>query len=194
MRIAPIDVTHKTFSKKMMGLDPQEVYDFLRDVADQMEELVRERNRMKEDLTKRESAMTEYVERDQALRATITAASKMSDTLRGDAEKEAQLIVNDARQRAEMLVKDARDSLKKMYYEITDLKKSRMQYETSLRSLMQAHISMLDQGRKVFPDPVLNETETPVRQTLPSVPDLAIENFDSDDGDEAMRPTTIGQA
>ena len=157
MRIAPIDVTHKTFSKKMMGLDPQEVYEFLRDVADQMEEIVRERNRLKEDLVKKEQAMAEYVERDAALRATIQAASKMSDQFRQDAEKEADLIIADARQRSEVLVKDARDSLKKMYMEIADLKKSRLQYETSLRSLIQAHLTMLDQARKVFPDPLAVE-------------------------------------
>ena len=136
MRIAPIDITHKTFSKKMLGIDPQEVYDFLRDVADQMEELVRERQRLKDELAKKDSSLVEYIERDQALRATIQAASKMSDQFRMDAEKESQLIINDARQRAEMLMKDARDSLKKMYYDIADLKKARLQYETTLRSLM----------------------------------------------------------
>lgn len=182
MRIAPIDITHRTFSKKMMGVDSQEVYDFLRDVADQMEELVRERQRLKEEITKKDQSLAEYIERDQALRATIQAASKMSDQFRTDAEKEAQLIVSDARQRAEILMKDARDSLKKMYYDIADLKKARMQYETTLRSLLQAHITMLDQGKKIFPEPNLGdkldfvETET---QTEIS---------------ETMRPTVIGQA
>lgn len=176
MRIAPIDITHKTFTKKMMGLDPQEVYEFLRDVADQMEEVVRERNRLKEEIVKKEQSMTEYVERDQALRATIQAASKMSDQFRQDAEKEAELVIADARQRAEFLIKDARDSLKKMYHEIADLKKSRMQYETSLRSLIQAHLTMLEQSRKIFPDPVVVEkSETPVET----------------DDFETLRPTSL---
>lgn len=181
MRIAPIDVTHKTFSKKVMGIDPQEVYDFLRDVADQMEELVRERNRLKEEITKKEQSMAEYVERDQALRATIQAASKMSDQFRTDAEKESQLIINDARQRAEILMKDARDSLKKMYYEIADIKRARMQYETTLRSLMQAHLTMLDQGKKIFPETALGDKID------------FIENETHEDP-ETMRPTMIGQA
>ncbi len=164
MRIAPIDVTHKTFSKKMMGLDPQEVYDFLRDVADQMEEIVRERNRLKEEIVKKEQQMSEYVERDQALRATIQAASKMSDQFRQDAEKEAELVIADARQRAEVLVKDARDSLKKMYLEIADLKKSRLQFETNLRSLIQGHLTMLEQTRKVFPDSPITEKAMAVEE------------------------------
>jgi len=180
MRIAPIDVTHKTFSKKMMGLDPQEVYEFLRDVADQMEELVRDRNRLKEEILKKEQAMTEYIERDAALRATIQAASKMSDQFRTDAEKEGELIVQDARQRAEILVKDARDSLKKMYMEIADLKKSRLQYETSLRSLIQAHLTMLDQARKIFPDPAIVDKSANIEESA--------------DAFETMRPTVIGNA
>jgi cell division initiation protein len=182
MRIAPIDITHKTFSKKMMGIDPQEVYDFLRDVADQMEELVRERQRLKDELTKKDHSLVEYIERDQALRATIQAASKMSDQFRTDAEKESQLIISDARHRADMLMKDARDSLKKMYYDIADLKKARLQYETTLRSLMQAHITMLDQGKKIFPEPALGDKldfiETETQSETP----------------DTMRPTVIGQA
>jgi cell division initiation protein len=182
MRIAPIDITHKTFSKKMMGIDPQEVYDFLRDVADQMEELVRERQRLKEEVTKKEQSLVEYIERDQALRATIQAASKMSDQFRTDAEREAQLIVSDARQRADVLMRDARDSLKKMYYDIADLKKARMQYETTLRSLMQAHITMLDQGKKIFPEPALGDKMDFIEtETHPEI-------------SETMRPTVIGQA
>lgn len=155
MRISPVDISNKSFSKKVMGLDAQEVYEFLRDVADQMEELVRERNRLKEDVIRKDNEMKEYKERDIALRATIQAASKMSEQFRQDAERESQLIINDARQRAEMLIKDARDSLKRMYYEIADLRKARLQYETNLRALMESHLTILDQSKKVFVDPVI---------------------------------------
>ena len=48
MKIAPIDIAHKSFNRKVMGLDPDEVANFLRDIADQMEELIRERNALKE--------------------------------------------------------------------------------------------------------------------------------------------------
>lgn len=180
MRISPVDISNKSFSKKMMGLDAQEVYEFLRDVADQMEELVRERNRLKEECAKKDQEMREYKERDEALRATIQAASKMSEQFRQDAERESDLIINDARQRSEVLIKDARDSLKRMYYEIADLKKSRMQYETSLRALMESHLTMLDQSRKVFADPVV---------VAPRIETVA----DADEFSE-MQPTMMGNA
>lgn len=156
MRIAPIDIAHKTFSRKMMGLDGEEVTDFLRDVADQMEEIIRERNSLKEALREKEMQIMEYKERDDTLKTTITTATKMSEQIRIDAEREAKLIVNDAQQKGEMIVKDARDSLKRIYQEIGDMKRSRMQFETTMRSLVQAHLSMLDQAHTLMPDPHYN--------------------------------------
>ena len=54
MRIAPIDIAHKNFSKKFMGFDSEEVIEFLREMADQMEELIRDRNSLKETLREKE--------------------------------------------------------------------------------------------------------------------------------------------
>ena len=156
MKIAPIDIAHKTFSRKVMGLDPDEVSDFLRDVADQMEELIRERNSLKEALRQKELQVMEYKERDETLKATIQTATKMADQIRADAEREAKLIINDAQHKAELILKDSRDSLKKIYQEIADIKRIRMQFEVNLRSLCQAHIAMIEQSHMTMPDPQIN--------------------------------------
>ena len=156
MRIAPIDIAHKTFSRKVMGLDAEEVSEFLRDVADQMEEIIRERNSLKEVLRQKEIQIMEYKERDETLKATIATATKMSDQIRADAEREGKLIVSDAQQKAEIILKDSRDSLKRIYQEIADLKRTRMQFEVNLRSVCQAHLAMLDQSHMTIPDPQIN--------------------------------------
>jgi cell division initiation protein len=153
MRIAPIDVAHKNFSRKLMGFDADEVGEFLRDVADQMEELVRERNSLKEQLREKDLAIIEYKGRDETLKATITTATRMSEQIRQDSERESKLILHDASQKAEMIVKDSRDSLKRIYQEIAEAKRMRLQFEISMRSLIHAHLAMLDQGQMMVPDP-----------------------------------------
>ena len=153
MRITPIDIAHKTFSRKVMGLDGEEVTEFLRDIADQMEEIVRERNSLKEALRDKELAISEYRDRDESLKGTLMTATRMTEQIRQDAEREAQLIVQDAHQKAEIIVADARDSLKRIYQEISELKRSRMQFDASLRSLLHAHLAMLDQAHTMIPDP-----------------------------------------
>ncbi len=153
MKIAPIDIAHKTFARKVMGLDPDEVMDFMRDVADQMEEVIRERNGLKEAMRQKEMTLMDYKERDQTLQSTIQTAAKMSDGIRADAEREAKLIVGDAQQKSEMILKDSRDQLKRVYQEIADLKRLRMQFEVNLRTICQSHISMIDQSHMAVPDP-----------------------------------------
>ncbi len=155
MKIAPIDIAHKTFARKMMGLDGDEVMDFLRSVADEYESVVRERNSLRETLREKELTISDFRERDDLLKNTITTATKMSEKLQADADREARLIINDANQKAEMIVRDARDSLKRIYQEINDLKRLRMQFENNLKAIIQSHLTMLDQAQKIMPSPVI---------------------------------------
>lgn len=151
MKIMPVDIVHKNFSKKMMGLDPDQVQDFLQQISTQMEVLIHERNSLRETLRERELNLLEYKERDKVLKDTIATATQMTERMRSDAEREAKLIIADAQQKSEIITRDARDSLKKMYHEIAELKRARLQFEANLKALAQAHLSILDHGEKYMP-------------------------------------------
>jgi cell division initiation protein len=151
MKITPIDITHKTFNKKMFGLDEAEVADFLQQVASAMEDLIHERNSLREAIRDKDLQMSEIRDRDSVLKSTIATASQMAERFRGDAEREAKLIIADAQQKSETIVRDSRDSLKRMYQEIAEMKRARMQFEANLKALAQAHITLLEQGEKYMP-------------------------------------------
>lgn len=151
MKISPIDVTNKSFSSKMFGIDENEVMDFLTLVAAQMEETLRERNTLREILREKELSIAESKEKESLLKSTITTASQMADRFRSDAEREAHLIITDAQQKAEMITRDSRESLRKLYQEIAELRKARMQFEANLKAIAQAHLTLLDQGEKFMP-------------------------------------------
>lgn len=151
MKHYPAEIASKTFEKKMMGYDPDEVSDFLVVIAAQIEALLLERNTLRETLKEKELSLHEYKDRDQVLKTAITNASQMSDRMRAETERESKLIINDAQQKAEMITRDARDSLKKTYQEISDLKKVRMQFEANLKAMAQAHLALIDQGERYMP-------------------------------------------
>jgi len=151
MKHYPLEIAHKTFDRKMMGYDQDEVSDFLTIIAAQFDALLQERNALREAIKEKELTVLEYKDRDQMLKATISSASQMSEKMRGDAERESKLIINDAHQKAELITRDAKDSLKKVYTEIADLKKTRMQFEANLKAMVQAHLSLLDQGQQFMP-------------------------------------------
>lgn len=151
MKHYPTEVAQKTFEKKMLGYDPDEVADFLTVIAAQMDALLQERNALRDTIKEKELTILEYKERDQVLKATITSASQMAEKMRGDAEREARLIINDANQKAELITRDAKDSLKKVFTEIGELKRTRMQFEANLKAMVQAHLSLLDQSEHFLP-------------------------------------------
>jgi len=153
MKIAPIDIAHKSFSRKMMGFDPSDVSEFLKEVANEMESLIRGRNTLREASREKDLKINEFKERDELLKQTITTATKMSENLHKDAEREAKIIIGDAEHKADMIIADARNSLKKIYEEISDLKRVRMQFENNLKALVHSHLTMMDQGREIMPNP-----------------------------------------
>lgn len=157
MKIAPIDIAHKTFERKLMGLDGEAVQQFLKAVADQMEEIIRERNNLKEALREKELSILEYKERDESLKQTIATATRMSERIQVDAEREAQLILTDAHQKAEAMMRDSRDSLKRIYQEMADMKKVRMQFEQNLKTLIKAHLELIDQSHQWLPSPGISQ-------------------------------------
>lgn len=151
MKLTPIDIRHRQFGRSMFGLNEEEVIEFLQVVATEMEALVLERNQLREAVREKEIAFAETRERDRMLQSTIQTASQMSDRIRVDAEREAKLIIADAQQKAEIITRDSRDSLKKIYGEISDLKRARLQFEANLKGLVQAHLTILEQGEKTMP-------------------------------------------
>ena len=152
MKIAPIDITHKSFERKMFGLDAEEVQEFLRSIADEYEKVIRERNQLRETLREKELSIIEYRERDEVLKNTITTATQMSEKIRKDSEREAGLIVQEASQKAEMILHETRESLRQHYEEIANLKRLRLQFETNLRSMFNTHLALLDQHDRYMPD------------------------------------------
>lgn len=183
MKISALDIRHKQFGRAMFGLNEEEVIEFLQSVANEMESLVQERNNMRDSLREKDLAITEMRERDRVLQTTIQTAGQMAERIRTDAEREVKLILADAQQKAEIITRDSRDSLKKIYQEISDLKRSRMQFEASVRGLAQAHLTLLDQGDKMiagFGMPQMHFENTQTRST--EISPLASNNLPSNQG------------
>ena len=151
MKYYPAEIQTKTFDRKMMGYDPDQVENFLNIVAAQIEALMNERNTLKELIKDKELDLLNYKDRDQLLQQTMTQATAVTEKMKSDTERECKLIVNDAHQKSEVITRDAKDSLRKIYSEIADLKKSRMQFEANLKAMAQAHLSLLEQADQFLP-------------------------------------------
>ena len=138
MRIAPLDLRQPRFRTVMRGFDKTEVVAFLTEAADDYEHALREIDRLRQDLHRMETALSEHREREDNLRNTLLTAQRLADQVREAAQNEAKLIVREAHGRADLLLEKAQIRLGELEREITDLRLRRRDVEGSLEASIQS--------------------------------------------------------
>ncbi len=144
MKLTPLDVKQQQFQSAFRGVDKKEVEGFLEQVADEMENLIHQNNELKETIAKLESSLKDHQERERSLRETLMTAQRMSEDMKELAAKEAESLVRRAEVEAERIVYDAERSRQKLVEELHELKRYKVQFESTLRSQIQVHMNLLD--------------------------------------------------
>jgi cell division initiation protein len=144
MNITPLDIQQQQFKGKMLGgLDPNDVDAFLQIVAGEMESLIRENTELKEQAKRIGQQIEEFSQREVTLRETMLAAQKVTEEMKANAQKEAKLIISEAELKAERIVADAENRLVQLNGQIHEIRRQKMQFETNLKSLLEAHFKLL---------------------------------------------------
>jgi cell division initiation protein len=144
MKITPIDIQQQQFKGKMFGgLDPDDVDAFLQTVAAEMENLVRENNELKEQQARLNREMLDMAEKEKELREIMLAAQRVIEEMKANAQKEAGLIIGEAELKAERIIADSERQLGELKARIEDIRRQKVQFEMSLKSLLDSHGRML---------------------------------------------------
>lgn len=144
MKITPIDIQQQQFKGKMFnGLDPDDVDAFLQTIAGEMESLIRENNELKELQARHNREMSEVSEKEKDLREAMLAAHRVIEEMKNNAQKEAALIVGEAELKAERIVADSERQLGELKARIEDIRRQKIQFEISLKSLLDSHARMI---------------------------------------------------
>lgn len=144
MKITPLDIQQQQFKGKMLGgLDPDDVDAFLQTVAAEMENLVRENNEIKEQLSRQNREISELGEKEKELRETMLAVQRITEDMKTNAAKEASLIVSEAELKSERIVADAERQLGELKARIEEVRRQKVQFEMSLKSLLDSFARQL---------------------------------------------------
>jgi cell division initiation protein len=144
MKVTPLDLRQTQFASTMRGYDKNEVRALLADAADDFENALREIDRLKQDLLKSESALSEHRDREINLRNTLLTAQRLADQIKENAEQEARMIVREAEGRADLLIEKAQARLQEIERDITELKLRRRDVEATLEASISALENALD--------------------------------------------------
>ena len=144
MRITPIDIQQQQFKSRPMGYEKTGVDQFLEIVAGEMERLLRQNQDLQEELAHARNALSEMREREAMLKETLLTTQKVTDELKANARREAELLLADAELRAEKVILAAEERRLQLVDEIREIKRQRIDVETSLRAVLEKHLRMLE--------------------------------------------------
>ncbi|MDD5286565.1 MAG: DivIVA domain-containing protein [Desulfuromonadaceae bacterium] len=144
MKITPLDIQQQQFKvKTFRGLDPDDVDAFLQTVAGEMESLLRENSDLKEQLARQTRDMLEIAEKEREMRDVLLSAQRVTEEMKVNALKEAELIVSEAELKGERIVVDAERQLGDMKVRVEEVRRQKIQFEMSFKALLDSFARQL---------------------------------------------------
>lgn len=140
----PDEVREKEFSRRLMGFSAPEVRDYLDQLAESIENRKNEIDRLSSELDNTRKEVDEYRSRGMRLEAALAQTKQAAEELKANAEREAQVIIAEAELQAEKILGQTHNRLARLHDDISELKRQRSQFEVRLRSLVEAHLKILD--------------------------------------------------
>jgi cell division initiation protein len=145
MKVTPQDIYKHEFKPSMRGYDKDEVDAFLEMIASEMEELIKENAALKDDMKELKVKAEEFEKRERALEETLLTAKRVTEQMKENSQKEAELIVREAKKRAEDIIADATEQVKSVNSALTTLKLQRDQYISQFKAIIEHHWKTLHQ-------------------------------------------------
>ena len=145
MRLTPLDIRHKEFSRAMRGYKDLEVDEFLDDIADEFERVFNENIDHREKLETLEEKNEQYRNIEDTLKKTLLSAQQQADEMKQNAKKEADLILRDAELKSRTIINDSYAERQKIQRSVSALKQKNEDLRYQLRSVIETYSNILDQ-------------------------------------------------
>jgi cell division initiation protein len=154
MRITPLEIQNHQFSRRISGLDAEEVSTFLKMVADDSQGLVRENEQLRDSVRQLEKRNNELASGEKILRETLVSAQSMAEKLRETAVAESDVLLSTAEIRAEKILDASHRRAATLSEEIRELRGLRTRVAASLRSTMDTHLRLIDRLEQDDDEPI----------------------------------------
>lgn len=144
MAISRIDILNHALPRSFRGYSTVEVDRLLQDASDALARLSDEKVALMNRVTQLEANLAEHLQREASMREALVATQRMSEDLRVQAQKEAQLILEAARAKAESMVNQGNMRLARVMDQIAEARKLKARFEMKVRTIAEHHIKLLD--------------------------------------------------
>ncbi len=164
--MTPDDIINREFGTRFRGYDRDEVDGFLEEIARAMTAVIKERNELRDEVVSLNNRLLQIKAEEEEIKRSILAAQRMSDELKEQAKKEAELTVEQARVDAERIVADAHREAVQLEERIRKLRMVQREAVEKIRNSFEHYLRMLDDDMALPPagvDETLRIAATEVR-------------------------------
>ncbi|MCR5181898.1 MAG: DivIVA domain-containing protein [Clostridia bacterium] len=109
--ITPSDIENKDFRRTKKGYDCDEVDEFLDLIIVDMEKLLQENRRLKEELSKVNTQVDKHMSSESSVYETLAAAKQLMNDIAASAEKRAEILLKNAELEASLITREARENI-----------------------------------------------------------------------------------
>lgn len=143
MKLTPLDIKKQEFKRNFRGYDHIEVDAFLETVADEFEALIRDRNRMSDEVLKLKTQLKDYQEVERTFKESLMKAQQTLDDSRDNARHEAELIIREAELKAEKILESTKIQLAEMKNELMLIKSQKDSFAKRLKHLLESQLELI---------------------------------------------------
>ena len=141
MGLTPLDIHNQEFSRSFRGYDVDEVDEFLEVVANDIEELTKENERLK-------SELAEYKRKEEDMKKELEMAQSSAEEKIKVAQREADLIIKEAKLKAEKLVEEAYKEAQRAKEDLEGIKRLRMRFFLEFKTLLESYLRLVEEDNK----------------------------------------------
>lgn len=134
--LTPLDIQKQTFARAFKGYNVDDVRAYLHLVAEEVERLLKDGDRLARENAMLREELEGHNQRERILKDTLVSAQRVSEDVKANALKEAELIVKDAELLSERLVSQGMSRVADLERAIQELKIERKTARNRLQSTL----------------------------------------------------------
>jgi cell division initiation protein len=144
-RLTPQDIRDHEFKQSPLGYSKDQVNDFLGELADELETLIRESNEIHLENKEARLALSTYKNVEEGLKETLLLAQKTAQETLKNARDEADIIIRKATTEKEALLFAANQDISQIRNDIRKLVTQKDSILIKLKSSLQANLDVLEE-------------------------------------------------
>ena len=143
MRLSPLDVHNREFRRSFRGYAENQVDDFLDDVVQELETLLKELGAAQEENRRLAEELEHYRSIESSLQRALVVAEGAAEDLRNAARQQAEAVVREAEQRAQAIMAEGADRLRAANAEVASLKQLAETFRIRFRAFLSSQLEMV---------------------------------------------------